>query len=73
MTTEDKEATVHREVRDIGLTFPIVTVGFGSSAVFRWRRVWAKPCCWATFWRAVLAPASRSVEGHRTPDAALVC
>ena len=25
------------------------------------------------YWRAVLAPASRCVEGYRTPDEALVC
>ena len=31
------------------------------------------PRCRASHWQAVLATASRSVEGNRTPDEALVC
>ena len=53
-----------------------------------YRTAWAVPCnssCSCSYaygllpryraahWRAVLATASRSVEGYRTPDAALVC
>ena len=33
----------------------------------------ARPRCRATYWRAVLATASRCVERYRTPDVALVC
>ena len=35
--------------------------------------VWTWPRYRAAHWRAVLATASRSVEGYRTPDEALVC
>ena len=36
-------------------------------------RVWVRPRYRATYWRAVLAAASRCVEGYRTPDEAMVC
>ena len=50
------------------------------SVVGRWRFLVylfvclrARPSCRATYWRAVLATASRCVEGYRTPDEAMVC
>ena len=36
-------------------------------------RVRARPRYRATHWKAVLATASRCVEGYRTPDDAMVC
>ena len=35
--------------------------------------VWTGPSCRVAYWRAVLATASRCVEGYRTPDEALAC
>ena len=41
--------------------------------VFLFILVWARHGCRATVWRAVLATASRCVEGYRSPNKALVC
>ena len=41
--------------------------------VYLFVRVQARPRYRATYWRALLATAGECVEGHRTPDEAMVC
>ena len=86
MTETEKSGVVFPECREyvgevgtsvcgLGLegTVPHSVVGPLSFLVHLFVRVRARPRYRAMYWRAVLATASRCVEGYRSPDEAMVC